>query len=319
MRKLDFSIFIILLFLLAIFGGKIFSQKVWDGRNKINIVFIDQKVFIFSLDPQEKKAIILSLPPKTFIETIHGYGNYPLESVYKLGEQEGLDGGEFFTSSLQENLRIPIDGYVLISDFKETNLPSKPRGFILACFMDLFWGRNKTNLKKGDIASLWLNFKKIRQDKISIVDLEKIDIAEKIILPDGTEGFKINPQKFKKVALEFFKDPQIRQENLEVAVLNSTSYSGLATRVADLIENMGGRVVEVGEIKNSKFQTRLPDGQVPNSKCELRSKKEIKKSYTLRRLEKVFGCQWQEEEAGDYRGDLSLIVGEGYWKMLKEK
>jgi hypothetical protein len=326
MRKLGFSIFIILLFLLAIFGGKIFSKKVWDGRNKINIVFIGQKVFIFSLDPQEKKAIILSLPPKTFIETIHGYGDYPLESVYKLGEQESWGGGEFFTSSLQENLRIPIDGYVLIPDFKETNLPSKPRGFILACFMDLFWGRNKTNLKKGDIASLWLNFKKIRQDKISIVDLEKIDIAEKIILPDGTEGFKINPQKFKKVALEFFKDPQIRQENLEVAVLNSTSYSGLATRVADLIENMGGRVVEVGEIKNSKFPAspamsadRQAGRQIPNSKCELRSKKELKKIYTLRKLEKVFGCQWQEEEAGDYRGDLVLIVGEMYWKMLKEK
>jgi len=312
MRRLGFLIFIISLFLLAIFGGKIFSQKVWDGRNKINIVFIGQKVFIFSLDPQEKKAIILSLPPKTFIETIRGYGDYPLESIYKLGEQEGLDGGEFFASSLQENLRVPIDGYVLISDFKETNLTSKPREFILACFKDLFFGRNKTNLKRGDLAFLWLKLIKVRQNKISIGDLEKLDIAEKVILPDGTGGFKINSQKFKKVALEFFKDLQIRQENLEIAVLNSTSYSGLATRMADLIENIGGRVVEVGEIKNSKFQ-------IPNSKCELKSKKGLKKSYTLRKLEKVFGCQWQEEEAGVYRGDLVLIVAEGYWKMLREK
>ena len=300
MRKLGLLIFIVLLSLVVIFNGK----------NKINIAFINQKPFVFSFDPQEKKAIILSLPPKTFIETIHGYGNYPLESIYKLGEQESLDGGEFFASSLQENLRVPIDGYALIS--KEANLASKPRDFILGCFRNLFLGRGKTNLKKGDIVSLWFKFKKVRQDKISIIDLEKLDITEKIILPDGTEGFKINSQKFKKVALEFFKDPQIRQENLEIAVLNSTSYSGLATRMADLIENIGGRVVEVGEIKNSKFQ-------IPNSKCELRSKKELKKSYTLRKLEKVFDCQWQEEETGDYRGDLVLIVGEGYWKMLKEK
>jgi len=312
MRKLGFLIFIILLPAGAIFSRKVFFQRVWDGKNKINIAFINQKPFVFSFDPQEKKAIILSLPPKTFIETIHGYGDYPLESVYKLGKQESWGGGEFFASSLQENLRVPIDGYILISSFEEKNLTSKPRDFILACFKGLFLGRNKTNLKKGDIVSLWLNFKKVRQDKISIVDLEKIDITEKIILLDGTEGFKINFQKFKKVALEFFKDPQIRQENLEMAVLNSTSYSGLATRMADLIENIGGRVVEVGEAENLK-------SQISNVKCQIRSKKEVKKSYTLGKLEKVFGCQWQEEETGDYRGDLVLIVGEGYWKMLKEK
>jgi len=308
MRKLRFLVFIILLMTFVILSGKIFFPRVWDGKNKINIAFINQKSFIFSFDPQEEKAIILSLPPKTFIETIHGYGDYPLESVYKLGEQEGRDGGEFFASSLQENLRVPIDNYALI----EINLNSKPREFILACFRDLFLGRNKTNLKRGDIFFLWLKFRKVRQDKISFIDLEKIDITEKIILPDGTEAFKIDSQKFKKVALEFFKDARIRQENLEIEVLNSTSYSGLATRVADLIENIGGRVVEVGEIRNVK-------SQMSNLKCEIRSEKELKKSYTLRRLEKVFGCQWQEEKTGDYLGDLVLIVGEGYWKMLKKK
>jgi len=312
MRKLRFLIFIILLITLVILGGKNFSPGVWDRENKINIVFINQGSFVFSFDPQEERGIILSLPPKTFIETIHGYGDYPLESIYKLGEQEGRGGGEFFASSLQENLRVPIDNYALISEIKEINLNSEPREFILACFRNLFLGKGKTNLKKGDVFFLWLKFKKVRQDKISLIDLEKVDITEKIVFPDGTEGLKIDPQKFKKVALDFFKDSQIRQENLEIAVLNSTSYSGLATRVADLIENIGGRVVEVGEIRNVK-------SQMLNLKCEIRSKKELKKSYTSRKLEKVFGCQWQEEEGEGYRGDLTLIVSEGYWKILKEK
>jgi hypothetical protein len=312
MRKVGFLIFIILLPVLVFFIGKNFFQRTWDGKNKINIAFIDQKVFVFSLDPQEKKATILSLPSKTFIETIHGYGDYPLESVYKLGEQEGRDGGRFLASSLQENLRVPIDDYVLISDVKDIELISKPREFILGCFRDSFFKRNKTNLKKADLLFLWFKLKKVRQDKISLIDLEKLDITEKIVLPDNTEGFRINPQKFKKVALEFFKDTQIRQENLEIVVLNSTSYSGLATRVADLIENIGGRVVEVGETKNSKFQ-------IPNSKCKIKSKKEFKKSYTLRKLKKTFGCHWEEENREGYRGDLVLIVAEGYWKMLKEK
>jgi len=112
MRKLGFLAFVILLLILIIFSGKFFFQRVWDGKNKINIVFINPKVFILSLDPQGKRATILSLPPKTFLETIHGYGDYPLESVYKLGEQEGYNGGDFLSSSLQENLRVPIDGYI---------------------------------------------------------------------------------------------------------------------------------------------------------------------------------------------------------------
>jgi len=313
MRKLGFLVFIILLIGAAFFLWKIFFQRIWDGKNKINIVFLKPQVFVFSLDPPEKRATILFLPENTFLETIHGYGEYPLESIYKLGEQEGYDGGEFLTASLQENLRVPLEGYVFFNDLKEANLsPSNQRDFILRCLRALFFKREKTNLKKGDIFFLWFKVKKVRQDKISPVNLEKLDITEKIILPDGTEGFKINPQKFKKVALVFFKDAQIRQENLEIAVLNSTSYSGLATRVADLIENIGGRVVEVGEAENLK-------SQMSDLKCQIRSKKELKKSYTLRKLEKVFGCQWQEEEAGDYRGDLVLIIGEGYWKMLKEK
>jgi len=316
MRKLGFLIFIILLLVLTILVGKNFFQRTWNGESKINIAFINQKIFVFSFDPQEKKAVILLFPPNAFIETIHGYGDYLLESVYKLGEQEGYGGGEFLASSLQENLRIPVDSYALISDFKDIDLTSKPREFILACFRDLFLRRRKTNLKKADFLFLWLKFKNIRQDKISIIDLEKFDVTEKIILPDNTEGFKINPQKFKKAALGFFKDTQVRQENLEIAVLNSTSYSGLATRVADLIENIGGRVVEIGEIKNSKFQSA---SWRTNSKCKIKSKKEFKKSYTLKKLEKIFSCQWEEEDTGDYRGDVVLIVTEQYWKMLKEK
>jgi len=316
MRKLGFLIFIVLLLVLVIFGWRFFFQKIWDGKNKINIVFITPRIFIFSLDPSEKKAIVLSFPQKTFLETIHGYGDYPLESIYKLGEQEGYNGGNFLATSLQENLRIPLDGYALISNLKETNLNFKSRDFILESFRDLFLRSNKTNLTKGDVFFLWLKLKKIRQDKITLVDLEKLDITEKIILLDGTESFKFDPQKFKKIAIDIFKDNQIRQENLEIAVLNSTSYSGLATRVADLIENIGGRVVEVGEIKNSKFQSA---SWRTNSKCKIKSKKEFKKSYTLKKLEKVFGCQWEEEDTGDYRGDLVLILGEDYWKKLKEK
>jgi len=315
MRKLRVLIFIVLLGVLAIFSGKNFFQRAWDGKNRINIVVITSRVFIFSLDPSEKRGVILSFPQKTFLEAIHGYGDYSLEAIYKLGEQEGYGGGGFLAESIQENLGIPIDAYVLISDSEllrgKTELNSKPKDFILRCFKESL--RNgRTNLTRKDLLLLWFKTRKVRRDKINLIDLEKIDTTEKITFPDGTESFKINPQKFKKIAPEFFKDPKIRQENLEIAVLNSTSYPGLATRAASLIENIGGRVVGVGEFENEKLKMK-------NEKCQIRSKKEFKKSYTLEKLVKVFGCRWQEESLGGYRGDLVLIIGEGYWKKLKEK
>jgi len=293
------------------FGWKSFSKRVWDGKNKVNIIFVTSQVFVFSLDPEEKNAVILLLPSKTFLEVVHGYGDYPLESIYQLGEIEDYDGGILLSESLQENLRIPIEAYLVVANSNFKFQMSNIKKYIVDS-LRFSLVNSKTNLTKWDLFRLWLETRKIRQDKMTLLDLEELDTTERFTFPDGTEGLKIDFQKFKKIALSYFKDSKIRQENLEIAVLNSTSYSGLATRVADLIENIGGRVVEIGETEKSKIQN-------PKSKCEIRSKREFKKSYTLRKLEKVFGCQWEEEDTGDYRGDVVLIVTEQYWKMLKEK
>ncbi|MGB9707111.1 MAG: hypothetical protein ACPLXP_03505, partial [Microgenomates group bacterium] len=115
MKKLVVIIFLILL---GSFGYVLFSKSVWDGKNRINLVFANHKIFIFSLNPPEKEAVVLLLPPQTFVEVTHGYGQYKAESVYQLGEMENHRGGELLAGSLQESLGIPIDAYVSISNFK---------------------------------------------------------------------------------------------------------------------------------------------------------------------------------------------------------
>jgi hypothetical protein len=316
----------IILILLTIFIGffigfvsyNFFSKNTWDGKNRINLVFVGQEVFIFSLNPWERTAILLSFPSETFIEVIHGYGQYRLEAVYQLGQIENHRGGELLAGSLQENLGIPIDGFAVISNFQFPISKDKPKDYILAAFRLLLKG-GETNLTKWDLARLSWQIRKIRQDKIMVIEAEEGSVLEQILLADGTKGLKIDTEKAKKLAESFFKDSKIRQEDLTIAVLNSTEHFGLAERVSRIIENIGGRVIEIGNTENSKFPAHPADGQVPNSECEIRSKKLLKKSYTVKKLMKIFSCQRGGGDLENYRAEVVLILGEDYWKKLEEK
>jgi len=312
MKKL--LIFPFLVFLI-VFSYKIypsFSKSIWDGKNRINIIFEGQQIFVFSLNPPEKEGIFLSIPSQTFVEVIHGYGQYRIEVIYQLGELENYHGGELLAESIQENLRIPIDAYASIPNVKSQTPDIKT--YILDSFRFLI-GNGKTNLTKWDLLRLWLEVKKIRQDKILTLDLENTAALEKVVLADKTEWFKINPEMMEKIARDFFKDSKIRQEELTIAILNSTSHQGLAARAASLVENIGGRVVEIGD---GGLGTK-ENLSLEIERCEIRSEKRFKKSYTLKKLAKIFSCNWKGEEKRGFRAEVVLTLGEDYWKKLTEK
>jgi len=304
MKKLLILVFL-LFFLVA--GYRVylsFSKSVWDGKNRINLVFCQPQIFIFSLNDPEQEAVVLFLPSQTFIEVIHGYGQYRAEAVYQLGEIENHRGGELLADSLQESLGIPVDGFAAISNFQFPISKDKPKDGILAAFRLLLKG-GQTNLTKWDLLRLWWEFRKIRQDKVVVVELEKTGVLAKTILPDGSEGFEIEPEKTEKIAQEILKDQKIRQEDLTIAILNGTSHSGLAEKGARIIKNIGGRVVEMGNTENGK--------------CQIRGEKKFKKSYTVKKLMEIFRCQWGGEDLGSHRAEVILILGEDYWKRLTEK
>jgi hypothetical protein len=62
-------------------------------------------------------------------------------------------------------------------------------------------------------------------------------------------------------------------------------------------------VVGIGEIENEKLKMK-------NEKCEIRSQKKHKTSYTVRRLSKVFDCHWGGEDLENQRAEVVLILGE---------
>jgi len=282
-RRFAFScLFFILLILLVGFGYKIYGsigKSIWDGKNQINLAFDAQPVAIASFNPQENSANILIIPNGTLVEAAWGYGPYRAESLFGLGELDGR-GGEVLTTSLQEYLGIPIDAYVSIENGKWTR--DNVKTGLLEKLWFLFKNGGKTNLTKWDLARLWWKINNIPEDKIKIFDLD--------------------PQLLEQIISGFAIDEKIKEEDLAIAVLNATDQPGLATKGSRLARNIGGRVIGIGETENFQFP-------ISNFQCQIRSKKIYKNSYTVKKLSKIFNCDWGGENLEGQRAEVVLIIG----------
>ena len=307
-----FTLLGIVLVLLIGIGFKIYrsiAKSVWDGQSQLNLAInpsiADQPVLIAAFNPEEKSLNVLLIPPRTFIETIHGYGPYRVESIYRLGELN-KKGGELFQGSLQEYLGIPVDAFASISNF-EFPISNETKNSLSELLVGLLKS-GKTNLTKWDVIRLWWSLRNIRQDKVNLVDLGQTSASQEVDLLDGTKANKIDTERLESIMSQFFVDKKLKQEDLTVAVLNGTNHAGLANKVATLIKNIGGQVMTVGDTENGQGESLR--------QCQIKSEKKYKNSYTVRKLSHVFDCQWEGEPMAEQRANLVLIVGKSYWEKL---
>lgn len=304
-KILGLIVLLIVLFLGIWRIGGIWRKSVWDGEHQINLIINSQPLTLVSLDSEREKPLsILNIPGNTLIETTHGYGAYRAESICDLGKLEKKQAGKFLAESLQEYLGLPIDGYILLPAIKPATVGDKQ--FVMAAIFNLLKNKGESNLAAWELIRLWWQIKSVRQDKTTTADLCGNDTCFKEVLVDGSEVLKLNQEKSDKTVSDLFKDSSIRQEDLAISVLNSTQQPGLANLAARLITNIGGRVVQIGERETAR-QT-----------CLVWADKLKSKSYTVRKLIKVFGCNWSKDGFADQRADVILIVSQDYADKLKK-
>ncbi|MCJ7804116.1 LCP family protein [Patescibacteria group bacterium] len=303
--KLVFIIIIIII--LSGLSFKIFrsvGKSLWDGKGQFNLVINSQPVMVVSFDYPEKNINLLSIPDGTFVEAIHGYGPYRIESLYKLGEIKG-NGGGLLAGSLQEYFGINLEGYLTGDKYQPDNM--KIKNFLLNQFFDALRGRGKTNLSRWDLLRIWWQVKKIREDKIIVVDLAQTSASQEVDLPDGSKAIKIEPERLTRIISQFFIDEEFKKEDLTITVLNKTEHLGLANNASKIINNIGGRVIQISS---------LHDQTGTNGSCEIKSEKKYKNSYTVEKLKQIFDCHWSEGEENEQRARILLLVGEDYWARL---
>lgn len=284
-------IFLLIILFLPVF----FILKV-DRKNRLNLALVGESVAVLGFEPGLKEITFLIIPKGTLIETVHGYGFYRVEKLLDLDRLDNWKG-EVITGSLGELLGLPIDGYLIFDkDFDKANL--------LKALIEAIKNKNQTNLSRGDLLRLWWQIKKIRPNKITLIDFSQTSVCIKSNLADNSQVFKLDQAGIDQLLKMSFKDEKIIDADLTIFVLNGTSHLGLANRTLRMITNMGGQVVGVGDWKQEA------------KNCELRAKKAKVKIYTSQKLMKIFNCHWGGENLEGYRADIVLILGEDYWQKL---
>lgn len=252
------------------------KQYSWDGETRINLVVKSKTVSVLSFDPNKKEVAIMNLPSETEVQVPGGYGNWPVRSIYDLGQSEKPPKGALLLSqSMGLYLGLPIDGYIqtdktggqIVSDFRS------PMGI-----KDLL-SNIQTDLSPIELIRLGFGLSKVRFDKINT--------------------YQSDPQALDN-QIKYFADSQIQNEQATVAVFNATDRPGLAAQVAREITNMGGNVTiqTSTETKMSKTFIVGQDG------------------YTKKRLSQIFCsksiCDKMPANSLDFRAQINVVLGEDF-------
>jgi len=133
-------------------------------------------------------------------------------------------------------------------------------------------------------------------------NLTIIDLLRLALFSQKTDGSKVNEEEIaysdqaqlSVLALKWFQDPQILEDDLNIEITNTTQISGLGNRMANGITNMGGNVVLVNS------------SATPLKKSKIYYKKD---SYTLKKLSKVLDIPIEKKETSAL-SDIVVVIGE---------
>ncbi|MDO8570122.1 MAG: LCP family protein [Candidatus Daviesbacteria bacterium] len=284
----------------------IYKPTNWNGRGVINTAILADKNYILSFNPYQKSLLVLKIPDETYLSVPFNFGKWSLGSVYKLGQSESAPmGASLYKKTLEENLGIPINGYIIDQKDKQSfektleTLRQNPLENIS------FLRKVKTDLSFLEYWKLFWSLKGVRFDKVKILDLGDSDLTSWTILRDGSRVISLDQDELDNYIQKYFADSKITDEGLSIGVYNTTDHSGLAEKAARLIENMGGRVVFIANSKSHLDQSIVLGT----------------KSYTFDILNRIFGqnLSSKPQNLDSSRADINLFLGEDYFMKYNSK
>lgn len=287
-------------------------QSLWQKNQRVNVLVFTKPVFVVSYDLKNNSINAVAIPADISLETTKGYGNYRLDKLLRLDDQE-KQNGRLLMSSISKLLGIPIDGYIddqktlkdISADLDKDQFIKLHYGII--GLNQLFSGIKSNSV--NNIYSIIDNLKcylvnqRIKGGKIGFINLGLTSAYLKINGGDETQFNTLDLQRLDEVLKDYFNEDEISNENYNIEVLNSTSESGLAEDVARLITNIGGKIVNTDNSSEKNY-----------TGCKLFTDEKVKKTTTYRRLKKLFSCRDGEGILNNSRADLSMIIGVNFKK-----
>ncbi len=169
-------------------------------------------------------------------------------------------------------LEIPIDGFIT---FKSQDLNQK----ISLLFKSAVFNCNnlKTNLTIIDLLKLAISARAIPENSINT-----------IIVKDPS---KLDLGKVDRLVIDSF----IENERQTIKIINGTGVSGLGSRLARFITNMGGNVIMVATENGKEKKSYI-------SYID-------KRTYTVKRLQKILGYEVVRNKDNTL-SDVTIVIGE---------
>lgn len=257
-------IWVLVLLIIAVGVSEIiysYRGRMWDGVNRFTVLGAGEHVYLLSIEPGNKEGIRLMLPDELEVRTIDARGKWAVKALPELSLKYGSD---WLAKSISAYLGIAVDGVE-----KKLN----------------FWDRAAWFLVTRNV--IWKE-----------INMEDSDMVSEVMAPDGEKVNVLNPI-WEREAMTKFYSSNIADGGWRLSVYNTTGVEGVATRVANVAESVGYKVVSVD--KSEEKVTR----------CEVLSTKENEKNTSVRWLSKYFGCEWREGK--DLQGnELGLWLGSEY-------
>lgn len=270
-----------------IFGGRRIVREInraWSGKEQISLALEmeNNDGLLLTLTPAKEMVVATRIPSKTMIDT-PWFGAYQVGKLPLLAKQENKP--DVFNRSLSYYLELPIEiGLANLNLKIEKFEPT----FIKNKLVKLFFPPKSVTFWR-----IWRYL--LRKDLVwKTIDLEML--GEKDFLADNSEIFRIKPEKIDQQFWGYFSDPVVKKEELTLSVFNVGGKKGLANRTSAIAQNMGVRVVEISDL----------EAEVDSCLFLVSGKKMIQ-TFTVTRLERVFGCQLKVGESKGI-GDIALLI-----------
>lgn len=223
------------------------SQVVGHGQYRFNLAMItpDEGVVFVSIDPAEKSVLALPFPTNLAI-TSRTSGEYVVSSLYKLGSYQDKKGGMFARQKIQGFMRVPVPGYVVISESRKNIKNSFSRAM-----RQIAIGQAESSMSKFDAISLYLRSKAYKWREVSEDELVRAAVLER-----KNNGFEYHPDRLQEYVGTRLFDWGIGESAITVAIINASGVNGLGSDMADFLTNLGMDVVMVRSLTEQESLTK---------------------------------------------------------------
>ncbi len=257
-----------------------FVATKWNDQGNLVLATPGENgdILLYTLRPGN--LTILTIPHDVQLVTGRGLGEWPAESVWKLGHDEKV-GGYLLASSITRSFFIPVTAWGSPVANLLMGGPVDRVRFVLTPF--------ETNLTfPQKLQIVW------QLSKLQSADIEQVDAQKIGLVTEDLNGVKRAKTGTERVLAAIFATTNVSKNLITVGVVDAT---GGGTRAVPLLSNvlgvLGMKVVSVDRRQEGTFI------------CQIRGNSTI----TIL-VSRVFGCENKGNDAGSF--DVEVTLGKDF-------